>query len=383
MSQKRIIRKILIVAAWLVVGSGMLTLLIAANSKQHAHTCKQLFISINGAEKIYIEKNDIQKLLAAKLGGSFISKPLADFNLSSLEKALKAHPWIKNAEMYFDNLDALHVLVTEKEPVVRVFTKNGETFYLDSAAQKMPLLQNINIRLAVVTNFPDCKKLAAKDTVLLQGLKGLILFINSNNFWKAQIAQIDVTEDDGFELIPTVGNHIIRFGKGENIENKFKRLFVFYQQVLSKTGFDKYRIIDVQYADQIVGVKKEAVARVDSLQLQKNIQLLMNETRMQEADQQQPEILNMPVNGYGPQGMQTNITDTALSNPNPLKKDQSSLRTAPSVLVQKPVAQTVTKAKPVVTNEKPYTQVTKSNPKKTTTVVKPKPKALMQRANEY
>jgi cell division protein FtsQ len=380
-SRKRIIRKIIIVAAWLVVGSGLLTLLIAANSSQHTRKCKQLVISITGADKIYIEKTDIKKLLATKLKGSIINKPLTDFNLSGLEKVLKTHAWIKNAELFFDNQDVLHVLVTEKEPVVRVFTKNGATFYLDSAGKKMPLLQNTNIRLAVVTNFPDYKNASAKDSALVNGLKDLIAFINANEFWKAQIAQVDVTEDYHFELIPTVGNHIIRFGSGENVEDKFKRLYVFYQQVLSKTGFDKYRIVDVQYADQIVGVKKEAVAQVDSIQLQKNIELLMNETHVQEADQQQPEVLNTPVNGYGPQGVQTTVTDTTLSNPNPPKKDQSPLKTTPSVPVQKPIAQPVAKPKPAAVIQKPASQVIKSNPKKGTT--KPKPKAVMKKQNEY
>lgn len=44
---------------------------------------------------------------------------------------------------------------------------------------------------------------------------------------------------------------------------------VFYKQVLSKTGFDKYKVIDVQYKGQVVASKYAGNAKVDSVQLRK------------------------------------------------------------------------------------------------------------------
>jgi cell division protein FtsQ len=72
----------------------------------------------------------------------------------------------------------------------------------------------------------------------------------------AQISQIDITPSKEFEMVPTVGNHLIEFGDGDDYEAKFKRLFVFYKQVLAKTGMEKYEIIKVQYDKQVIGVKK-------------------------------------------------------------------------------------------------------------------------------
>ena len=57
-------------------------------------------------------------------------------------------------------------------------------------------------------------------------------------------------------MIPTIGNHIIEFGDGTDHQVKFKRLFVFYKQVLSKTGMEKYERIKIQYDNEIIGVKK-------------------------------------------------------------------------------------------------------------------------------
>lgn len=359
----------------------MLTLLIAAKSKQHMRTCNQVVISVNGGDKIYIEKNDILAILSERMHGSVIHKRLAEFNLSFLEKALQKHPWVKSAQLYFDNQDVLHVLVKEKEPIVRVFTKSGTTFYLDSAGARMPLLEKTNIRLPVVSNYPDIHKPTAKDSALISDIKNVIAFMHDHDFWKAQIAQIDITDSYELELIPVIGNHIIRFGKGDGVTDKFNRLWVFYQQVLRKAGFDKYRIVDVRYAEQVIGVKREAVAKIDSIQLQKNVENLMSESNLHEADQQQPEVLAVPVNGYGPQGDQNNVVvipndvknDSIHSNPIPLKKETVKKEPLNKVIVHKQPSVIVKKAAVPV----------KSNPKKTKPALHQKPKAVMHRANEY
>ena len=51
---------------------------------------------------------------------------------------------------------------------------------------------------------------------------------------------------------------------------------IFYQQVLSKTGFDKYSTVDVQYSGQVIG-SKTRTSKVDSMQLKKNIEKLLQE----------------------------------------------------------------------------------------------------------
>jgi hypothetical protein len=59
---------------------------------------------------------------------------------------------------------------------------------------------------------------------------------------------------------------------------------VFYQQVISKTGFDKYRSIDVQYQGQVVAAKSIG-PKVDSVRFRHNVMQMLKEAReMQEPD---------------------------------------------------------------------------------------------------
>ena len=53
--------------------------------------------------------------------------------------------------------------------------------------------------------------------------------------------------------------------------------------MLSKTSFDKYNTIDVQYAGQVIGSKSK-MSKVDSMQLKKNIEKLLQEARKMQND---------------------------------------------------------------------------------------------------
>ena len=282
MKLNRKIKKLLKITAWLLVGSGMTTLLVAANNKTQAYSCKQVVVSIQGERgQFYIDKNDVYGQIKYAAGGSVVGKPIAEIDLSMLEEMLEGQTWIRDAELYFDSRNVLHVLIAERDPIARVFTTDGKSFYIDSAGVRMPLLPGVSARLPVVTNFTAAKKLNSKDSALLRDITGLTQYINGDAFWQAQIAQIDITSNRTFELIPVIGNHVVRIGTIDDLDEKFHRLFLFYKQVMTKTGFDKYGVVDVQFKDQVIGIKSKGASAVDSLQLQKNIEELIKKMGLQ------------------------------------------------------------------------------------------------------
>lgn len=286
MERKKIIRKILVLSAWFVVISGMATLLIAANRKQKKHVCTEVLIGIKGSgEKYYIEKDEVLALIEKINHGSLINKPVTEIDLGRMENALERNAWISHAELYFDSKDAVHVYVEEREPVTRIFTTAGNSFYIDRAGHKMPLLENVSIRLPVVTGFSNTRKWNAQDSALLEDVKSVAGFVYGHSFWNAQIGQIDITADRKFELVPVIGDHLIRIGDARDIDEKLGRLLIFYKQMMSRVGFTKYAVLDVQYEGQIVAMKKGKITAVDSMQLQKNIEALMNKASMQNIDE--------------------------------------------------------------------------------------------------
>jgi cell division protein FtsQ len=328
--KKKIIRKILFLSLWLLILGGMTTLLIAANSRKKEHVCSEVLIGIKGSgEKFYIEKEDIFELIRKTAGSSLVNKPITGIDPGKLEKALEKNSWIRDAELYFDSKDALHVSVTEREPIARIFATNGSSFYIDSSAHKMNLVEKLSARVPVITGFVDIKKMNAKDSAFLEEVKEVAQFIYSNEFWNAQTGQIDITSEKTFELIPVIGDHIIKLGRGEKVEEKLNRLFVFYRQVLGKVGFNKYAALDVQYDGQVVAIRKEPTSPVDSIQLQKNIEALINKAMMQEIDETMlPGQMNI-VNPDSAKMIAPVKTDSVppKTNPNPVQRSPNPVKT--------------------------------------------------------
>ncbi len=285
MNAKSTIRKVLFVALWLCIGGAMFTLLMAAISKRNKGLCNDYSITIKGVRSNYfIDKKDVEQLLKKTAKGDIKGQLVSDINLHELERMLESNTWISDAELYFDNKDVLHVAITEKEPIARLFSTDGNSFYIDKAGERMPLSEKLSARVPVFTGFPGKKKLSAADSVLLRNVTAVANYIFTDSFWLAQVAQIDITPERNFEMIPVVGNHIVKMGQGENIEKQFNRLMIFYKQVLSKTGFDKYKIIDVQYTDQVVASRYAGNAKIDSVQLRRNVERLLQQSREAESD---------------------------------------------------------------------------------------------------
>ena len=148
----------------------------------------------------------------------------------------------------------------------------------------MPLSDKMSIEVPVFSNFPEREFLLEKDKLLLEDIKATAEFILNDPFWMSQVAQINIAGEKNFEMVPLVGNHIVKLGNGEGIEKKFHRLFVFYKEILSKTGFNEYRTIDVQYAGQVVADKGKTMSKVDMAQLKKNVDKLLLEAQKMESD---------------------------------------------------------------------------------------------------
>ena len=330
MNTKQLIKRLFFITITLAACTGLVILLVAAIGKKNQKRCKDYVITIKGAQKnLFINENDIRKLLDSNIGGKIKDEAISDFNLRKLEQQIKENAWVQNANLYFDNMNVLHISVLEKEPIARIFTSSAKSFYIDNDGKQMPLSDMMSARVPVFTNFPDKKFLSTKDSLLLNDIKKTATFILNDSFWMAQTEQIDITEGKNFEMVPTVGNHLVKLGNGDDIDKKFHRLLVFYQQVMSKTGFDRYNMVDVQYDGQVIGSKTKT-SKVDSIQLKKNVEKLLQEAKQMQKD----SIAATPITekeNISPDQENTAI-DQEQTNSNPLKTTTS---TKPKLIVKK------------------------------------------------
>ncbi|MEO6454481.1 MAG: hypothetical protein ABIN97_10430 [Ginsengibacter sp.] len=280
-------KKILETIVWVLFGAGTIVLLGAAMYEKNNKYCKAVEINIEGVRNnFFIDKNDVNTILEKMNFGKLKMKPVNTFDLAGMETILKKNKWIKSAELYFDNNDVLRINIMEREPVARIFNSEGYSFYIDSSLKKLPLSDKFSARLPVFTNFPFRINTYSKaDSALLVDIKNISTYILQDPFWMAQIEQVDITPDQTFEMIPKVGNQLIIFGSAENYEEKFKNLLIFYKNVQSKVGWNKYATINISYKDQVVAVRRGAEdIKLDSLRTIQLLKILIANAQKQAND---------------------------------------------------------------------------------------------------
>lgn len=260
---------ILGIVVWLMIGTGIITLLVSAIKTETATTCKEVLIS-------FIDKKDYrmvseQEIFAALWPGEKNKFPrnqiAGDFDLYKLEKQLEKNPWILSADLYFDQKQKMHIDVEQRQPIARVFTPTGNSYFMDEEFFILPLKSNDIISLPVFTNFYfNTTTVSKNDSIVLARVASLSSFILSDPFWMAQIEAVNINADNSFELTPQVGNHVIMLGDRSDWNNIFTKLKTFYQYINNENAWNKYSKIDLQFKNQIIGVRNNSVRyAVDSL----------------------------------------------------------------------------------------------------------------------
>ncbi len=258
-------KKRLIQAVWILAGIGTIVLMGAAMQHKNRKKCTDIKIEISGIEEhMFIDEKDVLDLIQSK--GKVTGIAVAALDLRAMETSLETNPWVRNAEMYIDNQQVLQVLIEERQPVARVFTIQGGSFYVDSSGMRLPLSEKLSARVPMFTGFPsDNVKLSKPDSVLLKDIVKIGEFVLADSFWMAQVAQIDIEPGRQYELIPVVGDHVVSIGNAEDLDAKFNRLYTFYKQAWLQKGIHYYERLNVQFDKQVVAVKRGAAAmRQDS-----------------------------------------------------------------------------------------------------------------------
>ncbi|QLH34173.1 MAG: hypothetical protein HWD62_18835 [Cyclobacteriaceae bacterium] len=80
----------------------------------------------------------------------------------------------------------------------------------------------------------------------------MIAFIQHDKFWKAQVAQLDMNSRGEITILPQVTGQLVEFGSAVDFENKFRKLMIFYKEILPTRGWTRYKRINLEYDGQII-----------------------------------------------------------------------------------------------------------------------------------
>ncbi|MDR2921683.1 MAG: cell division protein FtsQ [Tannerella sp.] len=241
-------KKILsVIIALLLLGYLFFAVFITNDRKQDA-VCHEVFVVIkDSTERNFIDEKDIIDLLK-NANIHLVNQPTSEINTEAVKQQVLSNELIASANVYKTPSGNIKIEITQKMPILRVFS-GQESYYVDEYGSVMPA----NFRYATylpIANGQVEKSLATTD------LYEFALFLHKHNFWNNQIEQIYVYPNKEVELIPRVGDHRIVLGDFEDFKEKMNKLQLFYEQAIPKLGWDKYRVINLSYKNQIVCTKK-------------------------------------------------------------------------------------------------------------------------------
>jgi cell division protein FtsQ len=262
------LKRILNISVWLLLFSGLIVTLGFVNKEQKAAPCKEIDISIDHSKSTddnFIDENDIKTIVYDK-GDSLVGHPLATLNIAQMEKVIRNNPYVQNAEVYETIDGKIKIDVQQRKPLLRIFNSHFESFYIDEKGTYMPTSEkyaaNVMVASGLIKEPFRIRTLntGSKDTsykkTIVDDLYQLALFIEKDALLKSLIVQVYVNEDNSIELTPRVGTSQILLGTIENMQEKLKNLLIVYQKGFTKTGWDQYETINLNYKNQVVCTKK-------------------------------------------------------------------------------------------------------------------------------
>jgi len=292
MFKKRIWKPLLIGFGWLVSLTGLVVLMSFIEVKKAELVCKKVNVFIPG-NQYFIDRQEVDNILQTT-SHTLIGRRIENIDIHALENKLKINPFVEFATVYMDMDGTLQVEVSQRQPILRIMNRFDQDFYVDEHGLKMPLSQNFTARVLAVNGYIDelfANKVDSLHTALAKDIFKTADFIRKDSLWDAQIAQLYINQDHEIELVPRVGNQRILLGNADSLATKFSNLKIFYKQALPLVGWDAYKLINIKYMNQVVGVRNETL--LDSIKHRK--QFMADSIKRAEIKQDTAKTDNMPV----------------------------------------------------------------------------------------
>ena len=256
-------RKTFTIALDVVIGGYLILAFTAFNKPDEtAKVCTEVSINIaDEATNGFINTQEIKNRLKANRLYP-LEKPMRYVDARKIEETLKRSPFVKTAECFKTVDGHVNISVTQRMPTIRIKAWNGDDYYIDDKNCIMPnshYTSDMIIATGMISRW-----------FATQYISWLGKALMNDDLWRNQIEQINVLPDQGIELIPRVGDHIIYIGqlpetKNKNereksitnfINKKLERLENFYKYGLSQAGWNKYSYINLEFDNQIICKKR-------------------------------------------------------------------------------------------------------------------------------
>ncbi len=254
------------IVLWSVFGIGVVALLTIVRTIQNERILEEPEIIVEkiGEDPFLTDVELLQKLKVEGLFSDGMRREQLD--LEAVETYIAAISQVKTVKVYSEIGNKWQIKIKLRRPVVRVFNKYGETFYLDEEGETMGTTPTHTARIIVASGEIFDRKgsesvtnIINNDSLIsirkLDDIYRISSYVCYDPLFRSLIGQIYLDKGGNFVLVPLIGDQKIVFGSANSdkeVKAKFEKLRIFYEEGMPYVGWDTYSEINLKYDEQIV-----------------------------------------------------------------------------------------------------------------------------------
>lgn len=259
----KIVKKIAILLMWTVIIAGSVFLFVFSKNNNSNRQCKSVSINIiNNSQDNLITTNELDSIIRNKYG-EISKKKINNINTVGIQDYLGGIPYLFETQAQMSVDGQINIKTKQRTPLTRIITSTGKQRYIADDGTIMPVSNKHACRVVVASGDFDApikygenifnrkNDSSSKDLETLQKIFHVAKKIDGDEISRILIEQIYINNKN-IELVSKAGRHLIIFGDTTNTEEKLENLKLFYQKGLTKAGWDKYSIINLQFKNQVV-----------------------------------------------------------------------------------------------------------------------------------
>ncbi len=261
------IRNIIYISLYTLLPAGLIVLMSFAVDRNLQKECSSLHVTVNSRSgNHFIRSESIRENITTSVD-SLEGHPPDPHTMQQLRSIVHNIPWVEQANIYRTINGEVKVSATLRDPLFRVINRQNNSFYVDKDGVMFPLSEEHTARVMLATGYINMdyspgfaiqrgeQEELSEKVYTMRKLYNVARFIHDDPFWEAFIDHIHITRNGSLELTPKNGAHIIEFGSPDNLEEKFRKLRLFYRRGLPEVGWHYYSRVNVKFNKQIVCTK--------------------------------------------------------------------------------------------------------------------------------
>lgn len=195
-------------------------------------------------DSLLISEDSIQSVISELLVLKNINK--SNIHKNNLEFELNKNQLINQSDIFIDVSGNMIINIKQRKPIARFLDNKN---YLDVNGLIMPKSKDYSPVVPIIVGFNQ-------STLQLKSIYKLSHFIYEDKFLRKNITKIIIDSTGNFVLQLRKHKFKVSLGRLDKLELKVNNFKAFYIKGMKDQLLNKYSTINLQFDNQVVGVKK-------------------------------------------------------------------------------------------------------------------------------